>query len=136
MQKKIYVGGLPWELDRIGLLNYLKAVLEGAEMTAGYELPFISEVINQPNAAIKVIDIFVANDRNTGKSRGFGFITLELAEETADQLFDKVMGLLREKVVIGIRGPRKLIVNLADPKQGEGAPARTNGTEDKQEIEW
>lgn len=118
MQKKIYVGGLPWELDRIGLLNYIKAVFEGADINASYELPFVSEPVTHPNSTLKVVDTFVAMDRETGKSRGFGFVTFEFQDEDeADKLFDKIIELLNGKVVIGIRGPRELIVNEASPKE-------------------
>ncbi len=117
MQKKLYIGGLPWELDRIGLLNYFKAVMEGNDIVASYQLPFVNTPIEHPNATLRVVDVFVANDRETGKSRGFGFITLDLLDDaTAEEMFQKVIGLLNNKVVIGIRGPRDLIVNEADQK--------------------
>ena len=117
MQKKSYIGGLPWELDRIGLLNYFKAVMEGNNVEASYALPFVNTPIEHPNATIKVVDVFVANDRETGKSRGFGFITLELVDEATEaELFQKVIDLLNGKVVTGIRGPRDLIVNEGDQK--------------------
>lgn len=122
MQKKIYIGGLPWELDRIGLLNYFKAVLEGAGIEASYELPFISTPVEHPNATVKVVDTFVAMDRESGKSRGFGFITMEFTESADSTLFNTIVDLLNNKVVIGIRGPRDLIVNEATPRDEE-APA-------------
>lgn len=122
MQKKIYVGGLPWELDRIGLLNYFKAVMEGADIEASYELPFITAPVQNPNSVMTVVDTFVAMDRESGKSRGFGFITMEFADDgDADTLFNKVIDLMNGKVVIGIRGPRDLIVNEATPKEEEGS---------------
>ena len=125
MQKKLYVGGLPWELDRIGLLNYLKAVLESNDIIASYELPFINSPIIHPNASVRVVDVFVANDRETGKSRGFGFITLDLVDEaTADSLFETTIELLNERVVLGIRGPRDLIVNEAEPRTEDGGGRR------------
>jgi RNA recognition motif-containing protein len=128
MQKKIYIGGLPWELDRIGLLNYFKAVMEGNDIAASYQLPFVNAPVENPNATIRVVDVFVANDRETGKSRGFGFITLELED---DAMFQKVIELINGKVVIGIRGPRDLIVNEADQKpegeRAERAPRNNDG---------
>lgn len=116
MQKKIYIGGLPWELDRIGVLNYVKAILEENDISASYELPFVSSPLINPNSAIRVVDVFVALDRQTNKSRGFGFVTLDIVDDNADELFEKVIGMLDKKVLIGIRGPRELIVKEADPK--------------------
>jgi RNA recognition motif-containing protein len=121
MQKKIYIGGLPWELDRIGLLNYFKVMLEGDGIEAAYELSFVSTPIEQPNATVKVVDTFVAMDRESGKSRGFGFITMELADdEEGTALFDRIVNKMNGKVMIGIRGPRDLIVNEATPRQENG----------------
>lgn len=125
MQKKLYIGGLPWEIDRIGLLNYFKVILESNEIIASYEPQFMSAPLDNPNAAIKLTDVFVAMDRETGKSRGFGFITLELPEDAGD-LFTKVIDLMNKKVMLGIRGPRELIVNEAEPRVENGnasAPA-------------
>jgi RNA recognition motif-containing protein len=120
MQKKIYIGGLPWELDRIGLLNYFKVMLEGDGVEASYELPFISTPVEHPNATLKVVDAFVAMDRESGKSRGFGFITMEFGEEGGDALFTKIVEKMNGKVMIGIRGPRDLIVNEATPRDEDG----------------
>lgn len=123
MRKKIYMGGLPWELDRIGLLNYLKAILEGKDIVASYELPFISTPDAANNSALKVVDVFVASDRETGKSRGFGFITLEIDEDQSN-LFETVIDLLKDKTMIGIRGPRSLIVNEAQESQNDASGSR------------
>lgn len=124
MQKKIYIGGLPWEIDRIGLLNYFKAVLEESDITASYELPFVTTPLVNPNSTLRVVDVFVALDKQTNKSRGFGFITIDFVNaEDADQLFDKIVELFNERVMIGIRGPRDLIVKEADPRPSD----RDNG---------
>jgi RNA recognition motif-containing protein len=125
MQKKLYVGGLPWEIDRIGLLNYFKAILECNDIIASYEPNFTTAPISNPNSAITVVDVFVAMDRETGKSRGFGFITLEMGEEEASAtLFEKIIELVNKRIMMGIRGPRELIVNEAEPKveNGNSAP--------------
>lgn len=142
MQKKLYIGGLPWEIDRIGLLNYFKAILECNEINASYEPPFVTNAVPNPNSSIKVVDVFVATDRETGKSRGFGFITLEFADDAAaDDLFAKIIDLMNKRVMIGIRGPRDLIVNEADPKpEGDNgnhreAPAAEATTEGNGEAE-
>lgn len=119
MQRKIYLGGLPWELDRIGVLNYFKAVMEGENIIISYEPHFVTPHQENANAAVKLTDVFVAMDQQTGKSRGFGFITLEFAED--DSLFDKIVSLLAGKVLIGIRGARELIANEATPKEGPDA---------------
>lgn len=118
MQKKIYVGGLPWEFDRISLLNYFKANLEANNIEASYELPFVTTPLSNPNATVKVTDVFVAKDSQTGKSRGFGFITLELTEsEDVETLYQNIIDMIAGKIVIGIRGPRELIVNNAEPRE-------------------
>lgn len=127
MQKKIYIGGLPWELDRIGLLNYFKAVLEENEIIASYELPFIASPLINPNSVVRVVDVFVALDRQTNKSRGFGFITLDIIDsEDVDAFFNRVLELVNVKVLIGIRGPRELIVKEADPRN-ENSGSRERG---------
>lgn len=121
MQKKIYLGGLPWELDRVGILNYFKAVMEGASVEVSYEPPFVNPPVVNPNSAIKVVDVFVAMDQQTGKSRGFGFITLDFADDAdVDTLFAKIIELMSGKVLVGIRGARELIANEASPR--ENAP--------------
>lgn len=125
MQKKLYVGGLPWEIDRIGLLNYFKAILECNDIIASYEPNFTTAPISNPNSAIKVVDVFVAMDRETGKSRGFGFVTLEMTDDEASMsLFQKIIDLVNKRIMMGIRGPRELIVNEAEPKveNGNSAP--------------
>ncbi len=135
MQKKIYIGGLPWELDRIGLLNYFKAVLEGANIEAGYELPFVSEPVQHPNATLNVVDTFVAMDKESGKSRGFGFITMDFVDDSeAEALFAKIVDLMNERVVIGIRGPRDLIVNEATPKEEDTDTMDNNNDTDTDEV--
>jgi|GEM_PF-6261838 len=123
MQKKLYLGGLPWELDRIGLLNYFKAILEGNNIAASYELPFISTPLINSNATIRVVDVFVALDRQTNKSRGFGFITLDILSDDAETVFANIIEMLNIRVLIGIRGPRELIVKEADPRNPD-APSR------------
>lgn len=120
MQKKIYVGGLPWEIDRIGLLNYFKMMLEENDIAASYELPFITNPLVNPNSAVRVVDVFVALDKETNKSRGFGFITLEfLDEDGGEDMFNKLIEMMNGRVQIGIRGPRELIVKEADRQPGE-----------------
>ncbi|MBL8015257.1 MAG: hypothetical protein JNK26_03665 [Candidatus Doudnabacteria bacterium] len=131
MQKKLYVGGLPWEIDRIGLINYFKAVLECNDINASYEPAFITSPLSNPNSAIRVVDVFVATDRQTGKSRGFGFVTIELPEDEASTaLFDKIVELMNKRVMLGIRGPRELIVNEAEPKAEDGGDRGNRGDAD------
>jgi RNA recognition motif-containing protein len=124
MQKKIYFGGLPWETDRIGLLNYVKAVLEGNNVVASYELPFVSSPLINPNSSLRVTDVFVALDRKTRKSRGFGFVTMEFSED-ADAMLNKIIDMMQGKIMIGIRGPRELIVKEADPRDEEDMQPRS-----------
>jgi RNA recognition motif-containing protein len=117
MQRRIYVGGLPWEFDRISLVNYLKAILECNDIEASFEPEFINPKLENPNAAVRVTDVFVAINKETKQARGFGFITLEIDGENAEELFNKIVELLNGRVVLGIRGPRTLIVNEADPRE-------------------
>ncbi len=119
MQKKIYFGGLPWETDRIGLLNYFKAILEENELEATYELPFVASPLVNPNSVLRVTDVFVALDRKTKKSRGFGFVTVEITTDNVDEMFNRILEMFDKKVMIGIRGPRELIVKEADPRESE-----------------
>lgn len=146
MQKKLYIGGLPWEIDRVGLLNYFKAILECNDIVASYEPAFVSTPADNPNAALRITDVFVAMDKETNKSRGFGFITLELPEDDAS-LLDKSIELMNKRVMIGIRGPRELIVNEAEPKAENGnegrrerAPRHTEssdeGSENVGSLDW
>lgn len=134
MQKKLYIGGLPWELDRIGLLNYFKALLEGNDMAASYELPFVAAPLVNPNATIRVVDVFVALDRQTNKSRGFGFITLDLIGDDAETLFTTIVDMMNTRVLIGIRGPRELIVKEADPRNEEMPNGRSENHGNREEM--
>lgn len=134
MQKKLYIGGLPWELDRIGLLNYFKALLEGNDMAASYELPFVAAPLVNPNATIRVVDVFVALDRQTNKSRGFGFITLDLIGDDAETLFTTIVDMMNTRVLIGIRGPRELIVKEADPRNEEMPNGRSENRGNREEM--
>lgn len=132
MQKKLYIGGLPWEIDRIGLLNYFKAVLEGNSIEASYEPPFITTPLSNPNSAIKVVDVFVAMDKQTGKSRGFGFVTVDLPDDS--DLFEKLVEIMNKRVMLGIRGPRELIVNEAEPRN-DAAPTDAPRQQEEPEAE-
>ncbi len=58
MSKKIYVGNLPWSADDSGL----------------------SEVFSRHG---EVISAKVITDRDTGRSRGFGFVEMEAADADA-----------------------------------------------------
>ena len=133
MQKKIYFGGLPWEIDRIGLLNYVKAVLEGNNLEATYELPFVSSPLVNPNSVLRITDVFVALDRKTRKSRGFGFVTIEFTEDNGDELFENILEMMDQRVMIGIRGPRELIVKEADPKVEGDDDAPSDVSDDVEE---
>jgi hypothetical protein len=98
-----------------------------SDIPASYELPFVTSPLVNPNAAIRVVDVFVALDRQTNKSRGFGFITLDIIDENSEELFTKIIELLDKMILIGIRGPRELIVKEADPRP-EGDDYDPNST--------
>lgn len=82
MTKTIYIGNLPWEVsqDELG-----QAVGRYAE----------------------VISARVATDRETGRSRGFGFV--EVPDEKAQEVIDNLNG--------AEWGGRNLTVNEAKPKE-------------------
>lgn len=82
---KIYVGNLSYSLNDEQLAELFNAV-EG----------------------IKVVEARVITDRETGKPRGFGFVTVENSE-----MAQKAIESLNEKEVDG----RKLVVNIARPQR-------------------
>jgi len=63
--KKIYVGNLPWSADEAGLRDLFATVGE-------------------------VISAAVISDRETGRSRGFGFI--EMNDDDADKAISELNG--------------------------------------------
>lgn len=138
MQKKIYFGGLPWETDRIGLLNYFKAILEENELEATYELPFVASPLVNPNSVLRVTDVFVALDRKTKKSRGFGFVTVEITTDNVDEMFNRILEMFDKKIMIGIRGPRELIVKEADPREesNEGNQKEDSSDDSVGGLDW
>ncbi|NMB83946.1 RNA-binding protein [Candidatus Roizmanbacteria bacterium] len=90
-KKKLFVGNLPWSVNEQSLKDMFSPFGE------------ITEAI-------------VINDRYTGRSKGFGFVTF--ANE-ADA--EKALAEMAEKEVEG----RKIIVNVAKPK--EERPNRGGG---------
>lgn len=82
MSKKLFVGGLPWEVDDDALRNHFEPFGE-------------------------VTDAKVILDRDTGRSRGFGFVTFE---EAADA--DEAIDALNESELEG----RTIRVNEAQEK--------------------
>ncbi len=88
MQKTIYVGNLPWSVTNEDLTN---AVSQYAE----------------------VLTARIATDRETGRSRGFGFV--EVPEEQAQAVIDALNGSDWEG--------RQLTVNEARPRE-ERPPRR------------
>ena len=83
--KKIYVGNLPWSVDDDGLADIFA--------------PFGD-----------VISARVITDRETGRSRGFGFVEME--GDAADQAMES----LQDHQVDG----RTLVVNEARPRPDRG----------------
>lgn len=83
MQNKLFVGNLPWSLDSEGLREIF-------------------------SAAGNVTDSFVLTDRETGRSRGFAFVTFETDEEA-----QAAIEMFHEKEVEG----RQLVVNVAKPRE-------------------
>lgn len=66
MSKKLYVGGLAWATDEHGLRQAFEQFGE-------------------------VADAVVITDRETGRSRGFGFVTYE-NDDSADEAMEKLDG--------------------------------------------
>ena len=81
--KKLYVGNLPWSVDSQKL----------GELFAKYK---------------SVTSAQVLMDRETGRSRGFGFVEMSDAEEA--------MAAINEMNEMDIEG-RKLVVNEARPRE-------------------
>ncbi len=91
MAKRLYVGNLPWSVSSADLQT----------MFAEFGEVQMAEVVS---------------DRDTGRSRGFGFVTMETDEGSAEaisQLHDK-----------DFKG-RPLVVNEA--RERESRPARSGG---------
>lgn len=83
LSKKLYVGGLPYSVTNTQL----------EEMFAKIG---------------KVISAVVIMDRNSGQSKGFGFVEMEVDAEA-----DKAIAELNETEMEG----RKIIVNVAKPRE-------------------
>jgi len=81
--KKLFVGSLPWGVDDAALAQIFSAV--GTVVTAT-----------------------VLKDRETGRSRGFGFVEMSTDEE-AQKAVDQLNGS-------DVEG-RKIVVNIARPRE-------------------
>lgn len=82
MAKKLFVGSLPWAVDDAKL----------------------QEIFSQVGT---VVSAQVLKDRDTGRSRGFGFVEMS-SDEEADAAIEKLNGS-------DIEG-RKIVVNEARPR--------------------
>ena len=82
---KLYVGNLSYTINDEQLADLFNAI-EG----------------------VKVVEARVITDRETGKPRGFGFVTVENSE-----MAQKAIESMNEKEVDG----RKLVVNIARPQR-------------------
>ncbi|MFA9289305.1 MAG: RNA recognition motif domain-containing protein [Weeksellaceae bacterium] len=85
---KLYIGNLPWSVNNDSL----------REMFAEFG---------------EITDCVVISDRDTGRSKGFGFVTFSSADSA-----QAAIDAMNEKEIDG----RKLVVNAARPKE-----ARTGG---------
>ncbi|MEK7617203.1 MAG: RNA-binding protein [Patescibacteria group bacterium] len=81
--KKLFVGSLPWEVDDAKL----------------------SEIFSQAGT---VVSAQVVKDRDTGRSRGFGFVEMSTDEE-AQAAVQNLNGS-------DVEG-RKIVVNIARPRE-------------------
>lgn len=93
MSQKLYVGGLPYETTEDDLKNHF-------------------------SAAGTVTSASVITDRNTGRSRGFGFVEMNTEAEAKSAI-----DMFNEKDF----GGRKLTVNIARPRADEegGGPRKS-----------
>lgn len=82
MTKTLYVGNLPWSITE-------------------------DELAQEFSAHSEVISARVITDRETGRSRGFGFV--EVPEEDAERVVNGMNGYLL--------GGRELTVNEAKPRE-------------------
>lgn len=93
MGKRIYVGNLPWSIDSQQL----------NDMFAEFGEVRMAEVMS---------------DRETGRSRGFGFVEMD-----GDDSMNAAIDALNEKEM----GGRPLVVNEARPKTSGGATGGGRG---------
>ena len=85
MSKTLYVGNLPWSMTEEDLRRAFSAHGE-------------------------VVSSRVITDRETGRSRGFGFV--EVNDEDAEQIVAAMNGT--------VMGGREIVVNEARPRQTRG----------------
>lgn len=98
MSKKLFVGNLSFELDQGELEGYFNAIGDVSE--------------------VKMI-----TDRETGRPRGFAFVTMASAEAADMAMMDAPHGLNGRE----IRG-RKIVVNEAQERERSGGSApRSSG---------
>lgn len=83
MNNKLFVGGLSWDTKEDGLKEFFEQVG-------------------------KVVEVSIITDRFSGKSKGFGFVTMETEEDTK-----KAIEELNGKELDG----RSLTVNEARPQK-------------------
>lgn len=81
--KKLFVGSLPWSVDDAGL----------------------AQIFSQAGT---VVSAQVVKDRDTGRSRGFGFVEMSTDEE-ANNAVSNLNGTDMEG--------RKIVVNIARPRE-------------------
>ena len=85
MQNKIYVGNLPYTIDNAKLSEMFSSI-EGVEVT----------------------EAAVITDRDSGRSKGFGFVTL-----TTDEMAQTAIAKMNGQELEG----RALTVNIAKPRE-------------------
>jgi len=90
MSNRLYVGNLPYSVVDSNLIDHF-------------------------SQAGSVVDAKVVNDRETGRSRGFGFVEMGSAEEA-----QKAIEMFNGKDMDG----RNLVVNEARPREDRGGGGR------------
>ena len=93
MQRRLFIGNLDWRVTETDLSSLISAYAQ-------------------------VVDVTVGTDRETGRSRGFAFVTVEIAD---------VQGLIRQLDGQNVAG-RAIRVSEAEERQrraqGGGGPRR------------
>ena len=104
MKNKVFVGNLAWDLDE-------------AELADAFEVE-----------CGKVIDVRIITDRDTRRSRGFGFITFE-TEEGATIAHEKMSGVEIKGRPVNVNNAHDRKPRSDNQPQGNQSPQRQ--TEDQ-----
>ena len=94
-ENKLFVGNLSFDIDQ----DKLSEVFEGVE-------------------GVEVVEVNLITDRETGRPRGFGFVTVK-----TEEMAQKVITELNGKEIEG----REIVVNIAKPQEKRERPSGGQG---------